>query len=292
MKGLLITNYYLQSEKFTLLADFFVSSFLEEGIQLIKKTNAEIKYDLNQNRDDFVKDNGDYDFILFYDKDIVLASHLEHLGFKVFNSSKAIENCDSKIKTYLSLAKNNLLFPKTVIVPKAFYPHKEADCLDHLLKDFSYPLIAKEEYGSFGGQVYLVDSLTKAKELMILKSPDQLIFQEFIESSKGVDLRVYVVNHQIVGAVKRTSKDDGFIANVTHGGVMEEYLLTKEEEKIAILASKALEIDFGGIDFLFGSNGLLVSEVNSNAHFLNFFKATKINFATCIAKYVKNDLTK
>mgnify|MGYP002627967192 CR=1 FL=1 len=43
------------------------------------------------------------DYVIFWDKDIVLAKQLENMGLKLFNSSRAIEICDNKALTYVEL---------------------------------------------------------------------------------------------------------------------------------------------------------------------------------------------
>ena len=59
-------------------------------------------------------------FIIFWDKDVFLARHLEKMGFKVFNSSKAIEYCDNKGLMHLMLSNNNIDMPKTILSPMIF----------------------------------------------------------------------------------------------------------------------------------------------------------------------------
>ena len=100
-KGLLIVNNFIDkkiSHRFQDLYDLLIDAFNDYNILLELKTNAEIICFIDENT---IKDQ--YDFILFWDKDILLAKHLENLGLKVFNSSKAIELCDDKAKTALAL---------------------------------------------------------------------------------------------------------------------------------------------------------------------------------------------
>ena len=82
MKALLITNKYMQSEKFLLLKERFIEN--------AKILNIELDYKNNFEAYELIGERICYDFILFYDKDIKLAKLLEDKGFNVFNKSSAI----------------------------------------------------------------------------------------------------------------------------------------------------------------------------------------------------------
>src|SRR5699024_6985907 len=116
------------------------------------------------------------------------------------------------------------------------------------------------------------------------------VFQQFIKSSFGKDIRLQVVGDQVVAAMKRTSASD-FRANVTTGGQMEPYQPTEIEKQLAIRASLALNADFAAVDLLFGENGEpIVCEVNSNAHIRNLLTCTGINSAPYIIDYIEQKL--
>ena len=75
-------------------------------------------------------------------------------------------------------------------------------------------MIIKENKGSFGEQVYLVENYYDAVEKIKSIGHDEFIMQEYIESSKGRDVRIHVVGDQIVTAMERRNDND-FRANVT-----------------------------------------------------------------------------
>jgi len=232
------------------------------------------------------------DFVIFTDKDIYLAKQLELLGIRVFNSARSIEISDDKIATYQELAKQKLPIPKTIIAPKVFTYHDQIDITftKQVLNSLHLPLIIKEAYGSFGEQVYLINTkeemIRKVKEL----ASQPFVFQEFISSSYGRDIRLQVVGNQVVASMMRSSADD-FRANVTAGGSMEPYNATKAEMELAVAATKAVGADFAGVDLLFGPNGQpIICEVNSNAHIRNLFDCTGINVADFIIDYIIKEL--
>lgn len=234
-------------------------------------------------------------FILFLDKDIRLAKQLEKLGYKLFNSSEVIENCDDKMRTAQVLSGHNIKMPKTLFAPLYFYGTGTGNpALDFVLtleEELGYPMVIKEAFGSFGAQVYLVHNrdelLIKQKELIYKPH----LYQEFIKSSTGRDVRIYVVGEKVVASMYRHSDTD-FRANISNGGSMQPYTPNEAFCQMAIHATKALGADFTGVDLLFGPNDEpILCEVNSNAHIKNIYDCTGIDVAEFIFKYIKEKIT-
>ena len=134
-------------------------------------------------------------FILFWDKDILLAQYLELLGYRLFNSAKAIELCDNKALTHLYLSQYNISMPKTFISPKVFEGTQlsELDYLPEIENEFDYPFVLKECFGSFGQGVSLITNQTECINQILQLGSTPFIIQEFIESSYGRDIRIQVV---------------------------------------------------------------------------------------------------
>lgn len=226
------------------------------------------------------------DYVVFLDKDIYLAKQLEGLNIPVFNSAQSIAMSDDKIATYQALVRQKLPIPKTIIAPKVFIQayHTSYD-LEGVVNQLGLPLIVKEAFGSFGEQVYLIHTMEELKQITSQLHGSAFMFQKFIESSCGRDLRLQVVGDQVVAAIKRTSKSD-FRANITSGGSMTVYEPSAHEKALAIAATKAIGADFAGVDLLFGKDGPLICEINSNAHIRNLYNATNINAADAIVDHI------
>ena len=114
----------------------------------------------------------------------------------------------------------------------------------------------------------------------------EILFQRFVEHSRGRDIRLQVVGDRVVGSMLRHSERD-FRANITAGGAMEAYAPTEEEVQLALDAARAVGADFAGVDLLFGEEGPLVCEVNSNAHFKNLQDCTGVDTAREILAYIR-----
>ncbi len=291
MKGWLVTNAFLHTHKFTEIHLWLTEAAKKLGVDLIVKTNAEILIQLDQ---DFAsmkskKSAEKPDFILFWDKDTRLAQYLEMKGLPVFNSSRGIALCDDKSQTHLYLQGAGILMPKTMIAPMTFsnIGYNSLDFLDHVEKELSWPIVIKECFGSFGQQVYLAYNRQELKETVMNIGAKPMLFQEFIHSSKGKDLRLQVVGSQVVAAMYRYSDNGDFRANITGGGKMKPYEPTQKQIDLAVESCKILGLDFAGVDILFGKDKEpVVCEVNSNAHFKNIYDCTGINVADSILAYI------
>lgn len=285
MKAWLVTNEFLHSNKFTEINQWLVEAAKKKGIELQIKTNAEILAVLGGGNQQKVP----LDFILFWDKDVRLANYLERIGYRVMNSSQAIAACDDKSMTHLILQSKGIPMPKTVLGPMTFenIGYTNYDFLAIVERELEYPIIVKECFGSFGAQVYKAENQAQLKTLVQQIGNKPMLFQEYIASSESKDIRIHVVGDQVITAMYRYSVNGDFRANITNGGQMKPYEPTEEEKKLAIESTKALGLDFAGVDLLFGEDGkALVCEVNSNAHFRNIYDCTGVNVADSIMEYI------
>lgn len=285
----IIYNSFLPGESFRDFANMMECAAIEANHDATIYSNQAIISILNKSLS--VQPSNLPDYVVFTDKDIYLARQLELLGIPVFNSAEAIAISDDKIKTYQILAKAQFPIPKTIFAPKTFgiNAHLNNDYIATVIKQLSFPMIVKEAFGSFGEQVYLVKNEQQLIEKVNQISSRPFMFQQFIETSYGKDMRLQVVGDQVVTAMIRTAAHD-FRANVTAGGKMEPYQPTEEEATLAVKASQEIGADFSGVDLLFGPDGPIVCEVNSNAHIRNILDCTGINAAYDIINHIERTL--
>ncbi|MBP3647506.1 MAG: RimK family alpha-L-glutamate ligase [Clostridia bacterium] len=286
-RGLMVVNDFLRTSKFDEIYHTLLAAAQANGMELDVSTNAELSPVVSSSFDPKA-----YDFVLFWDKDVQLALQLENLGMRVFNSAQSILNCDDKGLTYILLSKAGVPVPKTIIAPKTFtnigYPN--VDFVDDVVRELGLPVVLKESFGSFGQQVYLLDTVEALKEKVRDLAGTPLLFQELIAESYGHDVRVNVVGGRVAASMHRMSTDGDFRSNLTRGGTMERWTATKEQAEIAIRATEVLGLDFSGVDVLFGKDGPIVCEVNSNAHFKTTQACTGVNMADEIMRYIAGKL--
>ncbi len=287
MKGWLIVNSFVKWDKFSEIYNLLLEAGKKVGVDLELKTSSDIQCSVQSRFEEYELP----DFGIFWDKDILLASRLEKLGLRLFNSSQSIEACDDKGQTAIALVEGGIRTPKTFLSPKA-YPTFGCTDMSFLRKaeeELGYPMIIKENRGSFGQQVHLVQNANDAEELIASFKEHPFIMQEYIKESAGRDVRINVVGGRVVASMYRYNDND-FRSNITNGGSMKSFTATKEQEDLAIAATKALGLDFAGVDVLFGKEGPIICEVNSNPHFKTTLECTGINMAEHIIRYIKEYL--
>lgn len=286
MRGILIINGFIKNNKFNEFYNLIINGFKEKNITLDLMKNTDFNLDLLCDKVDILKA---YGFILFFDKDIALNVYFQNCGMKVFNSAYSIALCDDKGFTHLLLQKENIKMPRTRFASFS-YDNSFIES-EKILSGFKFPLIVKERVGSLGEQVYLVNSIIEFDKLKT-KLSSNILIQEYIGFNFHEDIRVYVVNHKVVGCCKRIGAENDFRANASLGGKMEEYEMNESFVELAERISKILRLDFGGLDFILGKNNEpIFIEANSNAQFLSFYKTFGVNIASYIADYILKKLS-
>src|SRR5690606_19569017 len=120
----------------------------------------------------------------------------------------------------------------------------------------------------------------------------RIIVQEFIKEAKGADIRAFVVNGKVVGAMKRQGAEGEFRSNLHRGGKAEIIKLSKQEKLAALNSAKALGLAIAGVDMLQSDRGPLILEVNSSPGLEGIEKATGINIAAKIVEFIEDSVNK
>lgn len=209
--------------------------------------------------------------------DIAMIKHLELAGVKTFNHSQALRNCLDKWSTHQLLTKASIPTPKSL-----FSDHSMT--YETIKKILSLPFIVKDNLGARGEQVFLVDSEKTFKAAL---SKCQIPFyQEYVKTSYGRDVRIHVIDNQVVASVLRQSNDD-FKSNFSQGGNALSYEVDQEIANLAISSTQALGLDFAGIDILFTEEGYTVCEVNGIPGFRTVGLTSKYNIPLAMMKTIR-----
>ena len=227
-----------------------------------------------------------FDFVIYLDKDRYVAELLEKAGYKVYNSVEAIVKCDDKMLTHLALVNKGIKMPTTVSSTLCYTDNGYRDYLKLVIEKVGLPMIIKENYGSLGKRVYLINNYEELleKENELIHIPH--IFQEFIECSKGKDYRIIVIGGKVVAYMKRENPNS-YLSNLATGGTASKVTLPQEFLDVAEKAAKIIGLDYCGVDVLEGPSGEpILAEVNSNAFYEGIEKTTGINVAGCYVDYL------
>lgn len=271
----------MDNEKFKNLYKLLFDAFSKRGVSLLIKRAQDISLEVGKE----IKNKPD--FAIFWDKDIYLAERLEAQGIRLFNNSHAINLCDNKILMYQELIKHQIRIPRTMVAPKTFegLGYKDLSFVREAAQELGWPLVIKEAYGSFGEQVYLAKDMNEAENIINKIGYHDFLMQEFIASSKGKDIRINVVGDKVIVSMLRENKSD-FRSNISNGGTGVNFAPEQDYIDLAIKAAKSLGLDFAGVDVMFGEDGPIICEVNSNPQFASTLQATGINLADYIADYI------
>jgi ribosomal protein S6--L-glutamate ligase/gamma-F420-2:alpha-L-glutamate ligase len=98
-----------------------------------------------------------------------------------------------------------------------------------------------------------------------------------------------VVGGRVVSAMERYNDND-FRSNITNGGSMRKIEIGEDIKTAAIKACEAIGLDFAGVDILFGNDGPIVCEVNSNPHFKSSLECTGVDMSEEILDYIVEKL--
>lgn len=214
-----------------------------------------------------------------------IVRQLEMQGVYSLSSSIAINRSRDKLRSMQLLARAGVGIPKTVV------SRNSTDIDDLLEKIGGTPVIIKLASGTHGNGVVLAETKKAAKSVLqafYLSNEDgtNVLLQEFVKESAGVDIRTFVVGNRVVASMKRQSLDDDFRSNLHKGGEGTPIKLTDEERKVAIKAAKAMGLSVAGVDLMRSDRGPLVLEVNSSPGF-GIEKVTGRDVATAIIEYVE-----
>ena len=206
---------------------------------------------------------------------------------KIFTAteSQALVRSRDKLRSLQILARAGLDLPKTVF---SNYSKNVSNIVD---KVGGAPLVIKLLEGTQGLGVVLADNKNSAESILEafngLKA--RVIVQEFIKEAKGTDIRVFIVDGVVVGAMKRQGKEGEFRSNLHRGGSAEIFQLSDEEENAALKAAKSMGLGIAGVDMLQSARGPLILEVNSSPGLEGIENATGKDIASQIIKYVERN---
>ena len=215
---------------------------------------------------------------------------LEKEGVMVVNSPEAIQNAANKYYSTCLLAKADLPVPRTEAVQNT------GDALN-AIAEFGDAII-KPVFGYKGigilrikdGTAYWSDKkeTTKSIEQLIndmISQRGMLYIQEFI-MNPGRDIRAFVVNGNVIGAIYRTAPEGSWINNISQGGTAGRCILSSDLDDLCIKAAGTIGTVFAGVDIIEGPDGATILEVNGTPSGAGVYNAWGINAADHIIDYV------
>ena len=196
----------------------------------------------------------------------------------MLNEPDAVLTAIHKFATAATLADWN------VRVPDAFLALSN-EGLNAGRERFGDVAVYKTAIGTHGGGTWKVD-LTEPVNPRV--GTRQAFLQDLVERDPDNhrDLRVYVVDDRIVGAMYRYAPEGDWRTNVALGGDVADASddLPEAAAETALYTAEVMGLDYAGVDLIEGDDGWFVLEVNPTAGFKGLYEATGTSPAPYIAK--------
>ncbi|MEE9440178.1 MAG: RimK family alpha-L-glutamate ligase [Saprospiraceae bacterium] len=166
----------------------------------------------------------------------------------------------NKISCMQILAANGIRVPKSTISNNIYSVNQMIDEVGPM------PIIIKLVHGTHGLGVILAEQKKTAESIVeaFHKTKQKVFLQKFIKEAGGADIRVLIVNNEIVGVMKRQAAEGEFRSNLHRGATSEIIKLNDEEMNVAKKAAKVMGLKIAGVDILQSSKGPMVLEVNAS----------------------------
>ncbi|MUV61622.1 RimK/LysX family protein [Halobacterium sp. CBA1126] len=195
----------------------------------------------------------------------------------MLNRPRNVLTAFHKFATATTLADGDVRLPDATLA-------LDADRLNEEKGKYGEEVVYKTAIGTHGGGTWKIS----ADERVNPRVGDRFAFlQELVErdSDRHRDLRVYVVDGDIIATMRRYAPDNDWRTNVALGGSVEGVDDVPEEAaEMALSVADTVGLDYAGVDLVEGEDGWYLLEVNPTAGFKGLFAATGVSPAPYVAK--------
>ena len=211
--------------------------------------------------------------------------HFETLG--VFTTLKAscLQLSRDKVSTLQILTAHGVSVPSSALSNNPYTFRSMVESMG------PPPVIIKLVRGTHGMGVIKSDDIGTAESILeaFYKTKDRALVQRFVPEAKGADVRVFVVNGEVVGVMKRQAKAGEFRSNLHRGGTSTVIALTEEEKEMSLKAAEVLGLSVAGVDMLQTNSGPQILEVNASPGLEGIETTTKVDIAGKIITFVERN---
>ncbi|WP_435348931.1 RimK family alpha-L-glutamate ligase [Haloarchaeobius sp. HRN-SO-5] len=196
----------------------------------------------------------------------------------MLNDPEATARATHKTAAAARLVEAGLPVPKTIFA-------LSNDQLNSVRDEFDAEAVYKTAIGTHGGGAWKVGT---TEPLTARVGKRRAFLQELVGRTGETprDLRVYVVDDRVVGAMYRSAAESDWRTNVARGGSVEDATDSAPEAvfDLARRAASKIGLDYAGVDLIEGDDTWYVLEVNPTAGFKGLYRATGHSPAPYIAR--------
>lgn len=205
-------------------------------------------------------------------------------GVPVVNPPRAIE---AAVDKYLTLA---LLADAGLPVPPTWAGQSAAAALS-AFDELGGDVVVKPLFGSEGrGLVRISDRELAWRAFHALERLGAVLYLQQVVQHPGFDLRAFVLDGAILGAIRRHAPPGEWRTNVSLGGRAEPCRLSAEEERLAIGAARAVGAVVAGVDLItdVDRGRPVVLEVNAVPGWRALSRVTGIDVAAAVLEALRD----
>lgn len=184
-----------------------------------------------------------------------------------------------------------ILVANGIPVPSSVITNNIMELENSIRKVGPAPVVIKLLNSTQGLGVVLAETDSSAESVMesFIRLKQKVILQEFIREAEGKDIRVFIVDGQIVASMERAARPGEFRSNLHRGATARKVFLRRVEEQVALKSVKVLGLRVAGVDILRAKSGPLVLEVNASPGLEGIEGTTRVDVATKIIQYVERN---
>lgn len=184
-----------------------------------------------------------------------------------------------------------ILSSNGIPVPKSLVSNDFTGYYDYTAEVGPLPIILKMINGTHGLGVVKGESEGNIESILELmsKTKQKMMMQKYIAESKGADIRVFIVDGEIVGSMKRQAKPGEFRSNLHRGGTSSIIHVSKKEANLALKAVEILGLSVAGVDMLQSHDGPLILEVNASPGLEGIETTTGVDIAGKIITMIEKN---
>lgn len=207
---------------------------------------------------------------------------INSIAIKSYNPLDAYNIYINKYEQVKKLCSDKFLVPK-YLLGTALLKYED------IVQILGTPFVAKGLESSMGEQISLIEKPEDLQNLSRTYGMEkEWLFEEFITTSFGRDMRFYSIRGEVVACMQRKSQGD-FRANVALGASVEPFEITPQIRQIAKDIYNQTGLDFLGIDLLFGKDKPYFCEINVMPGIEGIETATGVNVAKKIIETIYKD---
>lgn len=218
-----------------------------------------------------------------YFRGIHITAILENIGVTVLNSYQAASICGNKILTSLTLSKEKIPTPRTII---AFTKEAALDAIEKI----GYPAVLKPIIGSWGRLIAPLKDIDSARAILENREYMYPLYQIYYIQEMVLrpqrDIRCFVIGDQAVAAIYRYSAPGDWKTNIARGGHAEPCKITSEIEDLSLKAAASVGGGAFGVDMMESERGLTVHEINNTTEFNMTVRTTGVDIPRLLLEFL------